>query len=239
MKDIIPFKDIITDNTLCIFTDASCTQVSKNTIVCPGYIMTYGNQIYGRSGYQILTHSTNNRGELYAILMGISDMIISIHHINPEKIILFSDSRISVLGIREWIYDWFKNINDGKLYSNSGKLVANQDIILQIVNLIQSNQIRINILHTKGHQKFIKIPTVEYVNTFKDINKVPYNIDFDVEFYKFIMYFNNEIDHYTRSKLQYHLNNDPPQILNMKQDMPLTYNFNGFNEDLYRSLTSI
>lgn len=148
-------EDIFNSNTINIFTDASIKKVKefKEEIGCPGYIITYkkNNDIIKiiESDCNIIRQSTNNESEITAIYMGIMAALKykdKIKHIN-----LFSDSKICIYGLTQWIYKWYNNQQNGRFISSNGGYVKNQDIIINIINTICNNNLSINLYHQKGH----------------------------------------------------------------------------------------
>ena len=100
-----------------------------------------------------LFNTTNNESALYAIYLGILQAV-KFRSMMPNKIkqiYLFSDSKISLIGIREWIYKWVNNVKDGLMLSSSGKPVANQAIILRCIQLMLENDLEVVLSHTDGH----------------------------------------------------------------------------------------
>lgn len=125
--------------------------------------------------YQLYYDSTNNRGELYAILQGIY-LGMKYLQLNPKTHInILSDSKISIYGLKEWIFNWYHNSKNGIMYGSSGE-VKNQDIILDIINTIVSNNIRVRFYHLRGHQDIDKLTSLqEFKNSFYKENGI--NID--------------------------------------------------------------
>ena len=144
------------ENTLNIFVDASLTTLEDGTMVtCSGALAvvdatTANPKIIDRL-FCINVNSTNNHGELMAILKGIELAIAHKHQFS--KINIFSDSKISVYGIRDWCYKWFNNIEDPykTIISSTGAPVSNQELIISIIRAIAFNNLSVSIYHQKGH----------------------------------------------------------------------------------------
>ena len=70
------------------------------------------------------------------------------------QINIFSDSGISIRGVREWIFHWIYNANKSKsnmLINYEGKPVANQIYFKVIFNTIILNNLDVHFYHQKGH----------------------------------------------------------------------------------------
>lgn len=158
---------------LDIFADASIT---KREIVLPNgersnyYVSCAGTAAIRRENnndsiipitlnenYTIYHDCTNNMGELLAILNAVrlGHNLLSLTgatHIN-----IISDSKISIFGLKDWIFNWIFNIKDGIMYGSSGP-VLNQRIIIQIIYEIIQNNDMIRFYHIRGHQKSSNVP---------------------------------------------------------------------------------
>lgn len=112
-----------------------------------------------RQFYAIIQpNGTNNSGEAAGVALGISKAIEWYKRImlmDPDakyRINVFSDSLITVKGIKEWIFGWMNNYKDGLLKSNAGKIVANQYFFKYIYNIILLNPgVQIHLYHQEGH----------------------------------------------------------------------------------------
>lgn len=178
---------------LNIYTDASIKTINNCTVGCAGFVTSNG-----VSETRLLYYSTNNESELTAISMGVKCAI----YYAPEydEINLYSDSKISILGLREWIKMWRKTIDkNNMMYSSSGKPVANLHIIKDIIYNIYANKLKINLYHTNGHIKLDDINSLESARkTFYNSNGIMLNIDMIL----IISKYNDYIDNLTRSKLE-------------------------------------
>ena len=122
-------------NTLNIFTDASIKQVGQETVGCAGAFCVAGKDrtIINQTN-RILRYATNNSSEITAVKLGI-DLAIDYRN-DFDTINLFSDSKICIYGLREWIFNWIDNMSNGVLYNSSNTEVANQEMFKKIINLI-------------------------------------------------------------------------------------------------------
>lgn len=150
MKEIT-VQNIFNQNTLNIFTDASIIKENGNFTAASGYISIIGKDIVD-SDVKHLISATNNIGELVAIKMGVTSAIhLKSMYPNITTINLFSDSKISIFSLREWIFNWVKKVKDRVMYNSSNIPVENQHYILSIIYLILENDLSINFYHLKSH----------------------------------------------------------------------------------------
>lgn len=197
-------------NTLNIFTDASIKKFTNETVGCPGAIAINNGSIID-SKLDILRYTTNNNSEIMAIYNGI---LLAIKYKNMyDTLNLFSDSKICVFGLREWIFNWIKNIsvvndinmytenyNPYRLFNSSNELVANQSEIMLVIQTILANNLNINIYHQRGH-----ISTTKYSSIAKAKNCFCENNGIDnisLETIINLSTYNNMIDDMTRTNLQ-------------------------------------
>lgn len=146
-------------NTLNIFTDASIKQVGQETVGCAGAFCVAGKDrtIINQTN-RILRHATNNSSEITAVKLGI-DLAIDYRN-DFDTINLFSDSKICIYGLREWIFNWIDNMSNGVLYNSSNTEVANQEMFKKIINLITHYNLNIHLYHVKGHVNINSIKSV-------------------------------------------------------------------------------
>ena len=135
-------------DVLNIFCDASIKKTTLGTYGCPGSIAvdTTGSSVDYES--TILVDSTNNESEIYAILLATRQAIK--YKDRFARINIFSDSRISVCGMRDWMLNWIRRANGDTLMSTSG-VVANQQLFLQVLTLIMNNLDSYRLFHVDGH----------------------------------------------------------------------------------------
>lgn len=189
-------------NILNIFTDASIVQIDNIYVSCPGYVAVTttpdNKDLVMSSNTLVLEDSTNNNGEITAISMGIDYAISQMY--NFKYINLFSDSKICIYGLREWIYNWVNNINNNMMCSSTGKPVANQSEILSIVNKIIYNNLNICLYHQSGHVRDTKDSIAEAMKIFKSTNYFTDPIEYSDILY--ISFYNDYIDNLTRDTLK-------------------------------------
>lgn len=187
------------ENTLSVFTDASIFKADSETYIgAPGFATVYQHRIVN-SGVNIMYKSTNNNSEIAAIHMGILELL---KYKNSYRTLnLFSDSRISIMGMREWIFKWVNNKNPstGRLYSSSGTEVANQELFLHTMKLIVTNMLSVNLYHQRGHINFTeKGEVMRAMHDFETSNGFTISYDLAVELCRY----NDFVDNYTRDTLK-------------------------------------
>lgn len=143
------------EDNVNIFTDASVKNHGQVTESVAGACI-----IDSRGNYTLrhtrLLPSTNNEGEIYAIYMGLQ-LIYEYMMTYPDRkytFNLFSDSKISIYGLREWYSSWIKNSEDKDVFtSSSGEPVKNQEIFIRCMDMIINLNIKVNFYHVRGHMK--------------------------------------------------------------------------------------
>ena len=202
----VTYENLINNHTLNVFTDAS---ILRDNII-NGYnlsISTPGAQIYlgdilQDSLIQMLPDCTNNEGEIIAIQNGLylaekwRKLLPQVDNIN-----LFSDSKISLLGLREWCYSWIKAEQNGILYGSSGE-IKNQVHFIHAIYFILSHDLKINMYHTRGHINAVNFRSVaKFRNSFVKENHLNYYPDDHI--INFMIKGNNKIDNDTRQYLNF------------------------------------
>lgn len=190
-----------------LFCDASIDIAKK--IACGGcaiYMQDNNtNNIIG-SKLMLQQQATNNSAEILAIWIGVVEAL-KLRLTYPNAVFrLFSDSKISLYGLRDWIKNWVNNIRaDGVLISSSGEPVSNQQRFIEIYNLIVENGLKIEFYHQRGHVNDGKISLEQSRIQFIRANKVaPENLGLDMIF---INNCNSYIDDFTRRAVKAYVNN--------------------------------
>lgn len=202
-------------NGIDIFTDASITERSivfqngqrdKYWVACIGTAWIKRDEDYRGNliptvideRYSIYHDCTNNAAELLAILEAVR---LGHHAIkcsdNKSHINIISDSRISIQGLRDWIFNWVCHVNGGIMYGSSGP-VQNQRIILQIVYEIIQNGDFIRFYHIRGHQKINNVST--FTKSFSNENGFPIQ-NIDPRFPEYLIRSNDRVDTLSRNML--------------------------------------
>lgn len=206
---------IFQNDVLSVFTDASITKNEDGKYTaCAGMISFLGTQKISES-YNILIDSTNNEGEIYAIYMGLCSAFSAVSNTSLKHINIYSDSKISVFGIREWIYNWLNKVTpDGVMISSSGKPVANQEIFILALN-VASNLIGpgygvpVNFYHVYGHGQLNNFAFIKkYMENLRKENDIYEKFTVtETDIHRMILA-NNEVDMISRA----YLVNTPPNI---------------------------
>ena len=192
-----------------LFCDASI-DTSRN-IACGGCYITAqeGNLLYPVDTKAIIQlNATNNSSEILAVWIGIIEAL-NLRRLNPGAIFrLFSDSKISIYGLRSWMVNWVKNIkpNDKEniLYSSSGEPVKNQQRFIDVFNMIVENNLRIELYHQRGHVGDKAIGLNKARVDFIKANKVaPESLGLGIDY---LSQCNDYIDNFTRDSLKYYIN---------------------------------
>ena len=190
-----------------IFCDASIDLDKK--IACGGcYIVSQNfNNHTSEIGYRrmIQLNATNNSAEILAIWTGVVEAL-RLRQTYPGAIFrLFSDSKISLYGLRDWLKSWVARMgDDGKLVSSNGQPVCNQQTFIDIFNLIVENNLRIEFYHQRGHVKERHMPMSQARAQFIKANKVaPEGIGLTIEA---LCDFNEIIDLITRKAVHSYIN---------------------------------
>lgn len=195
-------------NALNIFADASILKPGdeKYYIGCPGIIAIFPDGTRNFK-YQVWYNSTNNRSEMLAIKLAVEFVYFYGLQNKFDTINIFSDSGLCVNSLRSWYKSWYTNIVGNVLYkpvsSNSKEVVpvANQDVLVYILNLMCNMGKPLHLYHQKGHTTKTKKGNEISHGHFLRYN----NIDLNFEELMFVNDNNNAVDKATRDIL----NNSP------------------------------
>lgn len=137
-------------DTLNIFTDSSVKTTEYGFDSVSAIVALLGdNKVLER--VELNRNTTNNYGEMKAIYMGVEAAEEINRYFNPKYINIFSDSRISVLGLKEWYKKWNVVDEEGYSLTGSGNRVANQSVIWSIIKFIIDHNLHLAIYHISGH----------------------------------------------------------------------------------------
>ena len=190
--------------TYDIYTDASINTDLK--VSCSGSIVVDRtmDKIVSEN-YLIKQQATNNMGEAIGIFMGVRDAI-GLLWTSPEPFIvnIFSDSRISLFGAREWISSWImRQTEEGDLIGSVG-VIANQEWFSSIYNDILSSGVKVKFFHQKGHvNTHFTRDVYKAEKLFKLSNGVSSNMA-GTDQYTLARY-NNMVDEHSRTNLNSYL----------------------------------
>lgn len=205
----------VTSNILNIFCDASIRPRGKQKDGCYGAIAIHNDTIIDEI-YRICSDTTNNNAEIKAIRAGV---ILAAKYRNQFAVInIFSDSQISILGIRDRYKTWICG-KDGLLYGYGDTPIKSQEIYIEINQIIKDNSLIINFWHQKGHVKnnFKSLKEAEHV--FIASNGLRQSVD--INLIRYISDYNNEVDQKSRSILY------QTDIYKYKYFDPIKFYYNG------------
>lgn len=194
-------------DTLNIFCDASIQNLRNRKFRgCYGAIAVFMDQPIDEV-YKVCNNTTNNNSEIKAIRASVC--LALKHRGKFNNINIFSDSQISISGIRDRIFRW--NVINDSLCGYNDNPIANESVFIEVLGIITSSELRVNFYHQKGHVNIDKKDDILHAGeVFKRTN----NLDkVSNSFIKYISYWNNEVDNKSRQILyELHLknqNNDP------------------------------
>lgn len=230
MNSIIKTEDVFAEDTLNIFTDASIRKIKGGeTLGCAGMLAVLGNGTKSYERFQIIRNTTNNNSEIKAIRLGVEEAIRQKNYFKTIR--LFSDSQISIFGIRDRIFKWQNR--GGSLCGYEGTPIKNQDIMLEIVHMIVDNNLKIEFYHQAGHVKVTdKDELLDAIHVFSSSNNIRSMVSY--EFMNTISQYNNYVDNASRN----HLYTIDESLLANNQDLyidPVYFMYNGqFDKDRYK-----
>lgn len=191
--------------TLDIFTDASVlgkVDVVKGNRVCGGAVSVI-NDMRDIEYHCVIDRATNNYGELTGLYLAVQ--IAAEYKDLVDEFNIYSDSNISVCGLKSWIYNWINRMDqNGIMYTSSGVEVANQTIIKNIadfiINTFDPNRHKINFIHCKSHVKINSTFGIHsaYNCLSRNYRLVPDDL---MDKIPYIQKWNNYIDESTRASL--------------------------------------
>ncbi len=135
-------ENINSDDSLYIFCDASTTK--ERNYCCAGAVATFKHDVV-KETYRILKDVTVPRAEIEAIKDGVYlAALLTRKYPILKNIYLFSDSELSVFGIRDRIFNWYcEQVKNEKYYGiylgnieyfdADAPLVKNQDVYLEVL----------------------------------------------------------------------------------------------------------
>lgn len=188
-------------NTLNIFTDAS---IGKNNTGCYGAIAVVGDDIVDRE-YKMVSNTTNNNSEIKGIRAGLC--LAMKYRFQFANINIFSDSLISINGLRTYIYTWKEK--DGLLYSKIGKPISNQSIFIEchgILKVLDEAPCMISLYHQSAHINNNYNELIKASNSFKKNNTIRGKID--LNFIRYICTWNNYVDNTSRGMVRRNATNE-------------------------------
>ena len=137
-------------NVLEICTDASLKTFmpSNRVFTCSGAISINSTQ----EKYIVTADSTNNRGEILAIYLGVKLAKEESEKNHYDAINIYSDSKFAIFGLREWMQGWLKTEDSkGIIYGSNKQPVKNQELFKMVITYCTLNNIKINFYAQRGH----------------------------------------------------------------------------------------
>lgn len=194
----IQLSQIYNKKTLNIFCDASIIKRNNITTGCYGVVAVCMDDIID-SIYKQVSNTTSNNSEVKGLRAALS--LANKYKYNFPIINIFSDSQISVFGLRDYIYNWKYNIHDGLLYGSADKPIKNQEIFIECYHLMNTiKHAKLNIFHQSGHidNKYENIKKASMV--FSRSNNIHGTVDLNL--IRYISTYNNYVDQTSRSLLR-------------------------------------
>lgn len=191
-------------DTLNLFSDASMRPFNraKNELsTCYGSVAVSNDTIIDEM-LRMQTVSTVPAAEIRGIRCSLSLALKWRYHFRVINI--FSDSQLALFGLRDYIYNWYYNTNDGRYYSGQRNKseVVNQEIILECFYMLEELRRTniVNLFHQKGHIENGMESIKKALVTFKKSNGIIGSIDYST--IRYISCYNNYIDNKTRSLIR-------------------------------------
>lgn len=201
----LTFNDIFNPMSINIFSDGSILNLNNGSAIgCPGaiivYFNEYGSEIIYDTYTDLINNTTNNDTEIRSIFLGLSVLNSRYKSLlqRTTNINIFSDSKICICGLREWIYSWMSNTHNGVLYNSSGEPVKNQDMFIETAREIIEIGKTTNLYHQKGHVKHSDSSIDNARKVFYESNGYMIRDRYLLET---ISYYNNLIDKITKNDL--------------------------------------
>lgn len=226
---MIKLSDFDNDYTINIFSDASMS----GKIGCYGVIIVHARNIIYQNCV-VMDQMTNNRAEI----LGVREAIMNAINLrgNFPVINVFSDSQISIAGIRDRILNWSLDKN-GLICGYNGTTIASQDIFFETLLMMVENQFVPNLWHQMGHVvTYNKQSLFKALHVFMASNGIRDNVD--TSLIRYISNYNNYIDKETRLALRKKIVERNKKISKIPQEFPLEFTQHNFNliREEYRSL---
>lgn len=185
---------------LNIFSDASMRSKGQKAMDgCYGTVAVVKDQIIDQD-MRVLSDTTVNACEIRGIRMAIS--MANKYKYKFRYINIFSDSIISLLGLRDYIYNWTYDSYTQLFYGSSNKPIINQSVFIECMLMLEELRKTniVNLFHQKGHVKTNSIEDLKRATkTFATSNNINAKIDYNI--IRYISCYNEVIDKDTRSYL--------------------------------------
>lgn len=223
-------------NIFDIYADASINLETK--LGCSGIILVdrKKDKIIDER-YYVKIDATNNMCEIIAIWMAIYRAIELLYSQSlPFQVNIFSDSQISLFGIRDWITTWVANRKGNTLINSSGS-VSNQEWFSDSYYAIISSGIKLKFFHQKGHVDANNYKSIYASDKlFRTANGITMNMAGTTP--QVLAKYNNLVDNHSRDIIIGIVNGtitiaDAKKVLKI----PMIYIFEDSSIQIYESLT--
>ncbi len=190
------------EDTLNIFSDASMRTVKKSTHTlasCYGAVAVHKDQIIDEM-FRIQSISTVPAAEIRGIRCSLA---LALKWRSKFRVInIFSDSQISVFGLRDYIYNWRYNQNTHKYYlgkHGQSNEVKNQELFIECFQMLQelSRTNIVNIFHQSGHVESGFDSIRNAADVFSKSNGIIGTVSYEI--IRYISVYNNYVDNKSRS----------------------------------------
>lgn len=190
---------MINPHTANIFCDASTTPIQNDVVdACYGAVAFSMNKKV-TEWYRVIHDTTTNHAELRGINLAVNIALILRNNGNFNRFNIFSDSKVSVFGMRDYCKRWL-NVNN-TLYTIGRKTpVVSQDIYVETISTIVDNDLKLSIWHQNGHVQTDRYESIDHAMRTFEANNIT-SADADLEFIKYISEKNNYVDTMTRQTL--------------------------------------
>lgn len=188
---------IYNNRTLNIFSDASMIK----DYGCYSVIAVCKDSIIDSYCHPV-SNTTVNNSEIKGLRAALT---LALRWKNSFDFInIFSDSLISVMGLKQYLFGWRYNPNDQLLYTTAGKPASNQFIFVEshqlLMELYNDPNCIIRVFHQNGHIDNKYNDLLKAMKTFIKTNSIRGKVDLNL--IRYISTYNNYVDNYSRSTLR-------------------------------------
>ena len=236
-------ENINSDDSLYIFCDAST--IKSREYCCAGAVATFKHDVV-KETYRILKDVTVPRAEIEAIKDGVYlALFLTRKYPILKHIYLFSDSELSVFGIRDRIFSWYcEKVKDKPYYGiylgnweyfniDKSALVKHQDIFLEVLYTLLKHKLNLKIYHQKGHVNLRNRENVNYaINLFAKNNMIDKNLITN-DFITHITYGNDYVDMKSRNELEKFMKTTP------NRDISQAVKFTAYSPEIHKYLLEL
>lgn len=190
---------MITPLTANIFCDASTTPLQNDIVdACYGAVAFNMNDKIAE-WYRVIHDTTTNHAELRGINLAVNIALILRNNGRYNHFNIFSDSKVSVYGMRDYCKRWL-NVNNTLYTIGRRTPVASQDVYVETIKTIVDNDLYVSIWHQNGHVQTDRFESIDHAMRTFEANNLT-RADADLDFIKYISEKNNYVDTMTRETL--------------------------------------